>query len=290
VTTYTVGDTVHLAITVTPRGSSVPTDTTMALTVTAPDGTITAPAINHDGTGQYSADVPTAMSGYYSWSWVGSGAVVVRDIGQVYVQGAGFRIVSLDEARDQVNKTPGFTGDDSTLRMFIEAAGSLVERLAGPVVPRTVVECHSGPAVQIFPKLWPVLSITSVVETWPAGPSYTLNQMANLAAPSTGYDFTFDPDTGAITRRVARLEYFFPTGVDNIVVTYVAGRAQPWPPTYRLAALAYIAWLGRMFMSGRGAGRPNLVQEETVAVPGYGMVPAAIVQLVGNVRPPQAGA
>lgn len=288
---YYIGDLVHVATTVVPRGSNTPTDTTMAVAVTKPDGSAgITPTISHDGSGLYSVDVAVDTAGYWQVTWTGSGAVVLADTVQFYVQSPGLKIVSLVEARDFVNKSQTYTGDDETLKLFIDTAGGLLESMAGAIVPRTVSEYHSGTAKQLFPRLWPVISITSVTETWPGGPIYTLNQMASLASSGTGYDFTFNPVDGSITRRVQRWDYAFPPGVDNITITYVAGRPQPWPAKYRLAALAEIAWLWRMFASGRGAGRPNLQQEETVNVPGFGAVPVAVVQLIGADRPPMAGA
>lgn len=291
--TYDVGDQVHVSTTVFPAGSNSPANATMAIAVTRPDlSAAPTPSINNDGVGQYSADVPVTAAGNWLITWSASGAVVGKDEYQFFVQPPGFRIVSLTDAKVHINKTMTYTGDDNELRGYIDTAGELIESLAGPVVNRTVVEYHNGGNVQIFPRLWPVMSITSIVESWPGGPNYTLNQMADLGVGgSTGFDFTFDPVTGAVTRRVQNWEYPFPGGVNNIKLTYVAGRAQPWPAKYRMAALAEISWLWRLFGTGRGAGRPSVgMNEETVAVPGFGAVPVAVVSLIGTDLPPQAGA
>lgn len=291
-TVYDIGDKVTATTTV--LVNSVPTDATVAATVTDPAGGTTVPSVSHPGTGQYSTDITPTLSGNYLVHWVASGTAVGVDEYQFYVQPPGFRAVSLTDAKTHINKSATFTGDDNELRGFIDVAGEVIDGIAGPTVNRTVVEYHNGGSMEIYLRFWPVVSVTSVVETWPGGPNYTLTQETDLGlGQGTGYDFTFNPNLGSLSRRVNNWIYTFPPGVDNIKITYVAGRKQPWPAAIRMAALEEVAYLWRSSQTGRGAGRSasGTGIEETLTIAGLGAVPVRVVQLLsGHSRPPQSGA
>jgi hypothetical protein len=291
-TVYDVGDRVNVDTLVVNATTGAPVNATMTVTVVKPDGTLLTPTptINNPSTGAYNVDVDTTLPGNYLVTWIASGAAVGRDAYQFYVQPAGFRLVSVTDAKTHINKSATYTGDDNELRTFIDAAGEIVDYLAGPTVNRSVVEYHDGGDEQIFPDIWPVVDVTEVIETWPGGPGYTLNRLASLTSPGTGYDYTFDPVTGAITRRVNAWTRSFVPGVSNIKVTVTAGRAQPWPARIRLASLDLVAYLWRTSQAGRGAGRPQIgVAEATVDVLGA-PVPARVYGMLAGMRPPQAGA
>lgn len=290
-TIFDIGDKLTVSDTVVNTAGQPTDDAGTTMVITAPDGTTTSPAPVHGLTGQYSQTVTATMAGNYLVRTFAATVGYAAEQ-QFYVQPQGFRIVGLTDAKAHINKTMTYSGDDNELRGFIDTAGELVDTLAGPTVNRTVIEYHSGPARQIFPRLWPVVSITSVVETWPGGPNYTLNQLTDLGVPpSTGYDFTFNPVDGSITRRVQNWDYAFPPGTNNIKLTYVAGRRQPWPAKIRLAALDEIAFLWRTSQAGRGAGRPQIAAtDQTVDVAGFGPTPARVVGMLGGLLPPMAGA
>ena len=291
-TIYDVGDRVTVSTTVTV--ANVPTDTTMAITVTKPDDSAgsTVAGVIHAGVGQYTADIDPDIPGNWLYRWAGTGAVKAAQEGQFYVQPAGFRIVSLTDAKNHINKSGTYTGDDNELLGFIEVAGELVDMFAGPCIHRTVTEYHSGGTPQIFLTQWPVLSITSVIETWPNGPRYTLNQQSDIGqGSSTGYDYTFNVEDASLTRRVNFGTYAFPPGIDNVKVTYIQGRPQPWPARIRMGALDEVSFLWRTSQTGRGAGRPaGVAAEPTVDVAGYGAVPVRVVQLLSSAKAPLAGA
>jgi len=222
-TSYDVGDSPDISTTV--LVANTPTDATMSILRTAPDNTVDSPAIVHTGLGAYKVNASLTMPGNWLYHWTASGAAIGVDEYQIYVQPPGFRIISVQDAKRHINKTMTYTGDDNELRDFISVAGELCDKLAGPTVNRTVVEYYSGPAVEIFLRQWPVVSVTSVVESWPGGPNYNVTQETDLGVgPSTGYDFTFDQQVGSITRRVNAWTYAFPPGRNNIKVTYVVGR------------------------------------------------------------------
>lgn len=292
-TVYDVGDRVNVSTVVVNQATGQPTNATMTIAVTKPDNSLLSPAptINNPSTGAYNADIDVTLPGNNRVLWTASGAVVGRDEYQFYVQPPGFRVVSLQDAKNHINKTSVYSGDDNDLRGFIDTAGELVDRLAGPTVNRTVIEYHDGGCGQIFPRLWPVVSVSEVIETWPGGPNYTLNQISLGANAGTGYDYTFDPVTAAITRRINNWSHPFAPGTLNVKVTYVAGRPQPWPAVVRMAALDEIGFLWRTSQAGRGAGRPQIgVGDTTVDVSGFGPVPARVYGMLAGTLPPLAGA
>jgi hypothetical protein len=292
VTVYDVGDRVNVDTVVVNATTGTPTNATMTIVVVKPDNSVVTPAptINNPSTGAYNADIDTTLPGNYRVTWAAAGAVVGKDEYQFYVQPPGFRLVSVLDAKTHINKSMTYSGDDNELRTFIDAAGELVDFMAGPTVNRTVVEYHNGGNTQIFPRVWPVVDVTEVIETWPGGPAYTLNRLASLVGSGTGYDYTFDPATGSITRRVNSWTQSFAPGTNNIKVTLTAGRAQPWPARIRLGSLDLIAHLWRTSQAGRGAGRPQInATDSTVDVLGT-PVPARVYGMIAGMRPPQAGA
>jgi hypothetical protein len=79
-----LGEAVTLTTLVTDASGDA-TDTTMALTVTAPDGTTTTPTVTNPTTGTYTALVTPDQTGTWFYAWDGTGDVVVKDSGQFTV-------------------------------------------------------------------------------------------------------------------------------------------------------------------------------------------------------------
>ena len=63
-----------------------PTTTTLSLVVTKGDGTTAAPTVAQDSTGVYHADVTLDVAGRWYYDWVGTGAVVVAQQGELWVR------------------------------------------------------------------------------------------------------------------------------------------------------------------------------------------------------------
>jgi hypothetical protein len=71
------------------KAAGVPTDpTTITLTITAPDGTVTTPAPAHDGPGLYHYDIVFTQPGVWTAEWVGTGAVAATGKQTFTVPGA----------------------------------------------------------------------------------------------------------------------------------------------------------------------------------------------------------
>lgn len=286
---YDIGD--KVTVTTTVLVANVATDATMAILVTAPDLTTSVPAITHPGVGQYAADITPTQVGTYLVHWTASGAAVGVDEYQFTVQPPGFRIVSLTDVKLHLNKVLTATTDDNELRAFIDGAGLVVDAVCGPTVNRTVVEYHDGGRVAIPLRIWPMVSVTSVVETWWGGTNYTLTRETDLGVgPSTGFDYTADIAQGLIYRRISFFPADFVPGVRNIKVTYVAGRPHPWPTNITLAAKELVGFMWRTSQLGRGPTRATIGGQDTQMVAGYA-VPNPIVDMLmtPDKLPPMVG-
>jgi Phage gp6-like head-tail connector protein len=119
---------------------------TATLTVTAPDGTATAPAVTPDGNGGFSATLTADQPGLWTFRWsspdsvsltVSAGQVSVADPERVLIAG-------LDEFKKQLDIDPDDYSQDGELRLYLEAATNQVEWLIGPVTPTVFIERHSS--------------------------------------------------------------------------------------------------------------------------------------------------
>jgi hypothetical protein len=287
---YDVGD--QVTVTTTVLVANVPTDATVTVTITAPDGTTSAPAVSHTGTGQYAATFTATMAGNYLVHWAAAGAAVGVDEYQLYVQPAGFRIVSLRDAKDYLRKTAAFTGDDNELREFIDSAGEVVDYLARPdgqpqhhrvllrpgcgAVPAAVAGGlghlgHRGVARR--PHIHPDPGV--------GARGGRLRLRLHLRPPGR-----LDHPTGQ------RLQLPVPARRQQHQGRLRGRRVQPWPAKIRLGALEQISYLWRTSQTGRGAGRAatGTGTEDTVTIAGLGSVPLRVVEMLAGLKPPQAGA
>jgi hypothetical protein len=196
------------------------------LTIILPDGTTVSPAVpTPTTTGQVRVDYVTAQAGRHVWRLVTSGPTTayadVFDVQPAIPVG----IVSLADARAQLNMGPSETADDDELRGFVGAATGAVERALGRVVVRrTVVERQQvGRAREVLLRQVPVLSLTSVV----AADGSTTWNTANLRV---------DGETGLLT--VTSGESL----AGDVDFTYQAGEAVI-PDDYRLAGLIIVQHL-----------------------------------------------
>ena len=70
---YDRGDVVRVDVEFKDIDAVLTSPTTVVLTVRAPDGTLSTPAVTPNGTGKYYADVTVSQSGIYHYRWVGTG-------------------------------------------------------------------------------------------------------------------------------------------------------------------------------------------------------------------------
>lgn len=125
-TVYTVGSLATLTTTLTDT-SGVLTNATMALSVTKPDGTTTAPSVTNPATGMYAATVLADQAGTWIYTWTASGALVVVDEGQFTVAApAPLLYATVDDLRTRLN-LPDRTRDQE-LHDRLETASRCIER------------------------------------------------------------------------------------------------------------------------------------------------------------------
>lgn len=166
-------------------------------------------------------------------------------------------LATLTEFKAHLNLRTSGSTTDPELQGFLDAATPVIENITGPVVPQTVTgEVHdggNGNRLLFALRLRPVISVTSVTE-YANGVATVLAQVANPAL-GTLNSFTLESATGIITRRNAGGDIGrFPAGVDNILVTYIAGYATV-PDNVKLAAMFQAA---HMFQSSQLGGRRQL--------------------------------
>lgn len=257
---YEVGSKVRSTVAVTDLAGP-PTDATMSIAVTKPDGTTMAPPaiVDAPGTGNYYADITVDQPGVWTVVWSASVIVVAVYTNQFSVRPPGPRIISLAEAKAHLNKDPLITTDDDELRAFIDAAQVVIEGVVGPVVPIAVTEWHHGGHATIVLNKRPVFSVTSVKE-WAGGVGTTIIAEAGAG---TDLDYVLQPRSGILTRRGFLSSRVWGGGWNAVEVNYLAGR-NPIGGNITLAAKEEVAHLWRNSQLARGSARQNAGAEDVL--------------------------
>lgn len=152
------------------------------------------------------------------------------------------QLVVLADVKKHLNIAATDTSQDAELNGFIDAATAYILNMTGPINATSFTEVHSGNGATIVLRNVPVISVQSLTEY--VGPTgYVLTQ-SELGGASTAYGFSIDnPRDGVITRRYSGgIVGPFAGGVNNIVITYTAGRGYV-PGDVRMAVLQDIAGL-----------------------------------------------
>ena len=225
-----------------------PTDATVTLTMTAPDGTVTTPTVSHDGTGLYSAQVTFNQTGDWLRVWSATGAVVATDADQVHVIATDLRIVGLAECKEHGNITT--TANDRELLDFIGTAQQMIESEVGLTVPQTITETIYANAPTLLLSKTPVLSVQTVTE---------------YGATVDPALYVLDANAGTIARTDCR--GWSATATSPVTWVYRAGRS-PIPEAIRWAGKELTIHLWRSTQAQRG-GRGR--GDNTDSVAGFGM-------------------
>lgn len=214
---YDLGAAVPLAVTVTNTAGTASNATTIALTITLPDGTTATPTVTNPPatTGQYSYEYTPTLEGRHPVRWVTT-TPAFASTDAFYVRSSSTpAIVSLADIKAHLNIPAATTTHDAELRDAILTAGDVVEGIVGAVGRRTVVETHSGrgrPGLVL--RDGPALSVTSVTED-------------GVAVAASGY--SLDTDTGILYRVSGYTDLAWSCGRLNVAVTYVVGRTVVQP-------------------------------------------------------------
>lgn len=142
-------------------------------------------------------------------------------------------VVTLAEAQAYLNIT--VSTYDFELAGFITAASRLWTQRVGPVNSTAYDETYDGGRTRIVLRRAPVLTVTSVVESWGAI-SYTLTESYGT------WSYSLDHSTGLLTRRTMGTAVPFAPGQRNVEVSYTAGYATP-PADIKHAVLLLILHL-----------------------------------------------
>ena len=254
--------------------------TTATLTITLPDGTTATPAIGDTAVpGQYRLAYQTTIPGRYTAHAVTSGPVTSWDDEFDVSPTPWPAMVSLADAKSQLNMDVTDHRFDDELRDFIASATGAAESYKHEVIVRRTVTdeldlsrlgwygyAYGGLRRQ---KFWlhsaPVISLTSVI-SWDGATTWDVTQMR--AAPSGVVRVMNGPPVTGIT-----------------VVTYTAGYTQI-PPHYKRGALVILSHLWET-QRGPGTSASGVIgSEEHWRQPGeFFSVPDKAKELLGPPRP-----
>jgi hypothetical protein len=249
---------------------------TATLTITLPDGTAATPAITDAAvTGQYRLAYQTTIPGRYTAHAVTTGPVTSWDDEFDAAATPWPAMVSLADAKAQLNMDPAVHAFDDELRDFIASATGAAEAYKHEVIVRRAVTDElefrgygyygSGYVQRFRVRSVPVISLTSVA-SWDGSVTWDVTQMR--ARPSGLVRVMAGPPV---------------TGLAD--VTYLAGYQQI-PASYKRGALVILQHLWET-QRGPGTAASGVIgSEEHWRQPGeFFSVPDKAKELLGPPRP-----
>jgi uncharacterized phiE125 gp8 family phage protein len=204
---YDLGDVATPALAVTDSVGNPANAGAVTAVITLPDATTTSPSITNPATGLYRASHVTTLAGRHIIRWTATGAnagvhvdeFTVRDLERP-------SIVSLPDARRYLRLGVDTSRDDE-LRSVMDAATSLAEAYTGRTYRRTVLtEIHDGGRAALVLRHTPVQSIVAVTVDGSPTTNWVLHQVSGILLHGS---------TMAVS--------CWPSGIQHIIVTYVAG-------------------------------------------------------------------
>jgi hypothetical protein len=200
-----LGEVVQIAREIRNADGILTNPATAVLTITLPDGTITAPTVTLPPaeTGILRVDYTTVQAGLHHWRLTTTVPTTAAP-GVFDVRGAAPPfVVSLEDAKKHLNIPAATTTDDEELRGFIESTTWVIESDpdfgVGPVVARTFVDrirTQNSSALVLTRR--PVLAVTSIVAARTGGTGYDIagldiDAAAGLVYRGDGSSFTGGP-------------------------------------------------------------------------------------------------
>ena len=258
--------------------------TTVTLTVGAPDGTTSSPAVTHNGSGSYSASYASTQAGHHLVAWTATAAGkadAYADSFEVQPAQDG-TIVSLAEAKEILQLT-GTTQFDAVLQGYNAAATGVVEYLCGPVVQQVVTETLPSRGTVVTLSKPPVLGLLP----WTQVPAELAGTGITVASPASpmlrtrlyGIEWPLeqlycDPRRGIVTH-TSGLPFFYCA----YIWQYRAGRLVIPGALYEAAKII----LEHLYQVKRGGiGAQNIAAgESTTTLPGWGFaIPNRALELL----------
>lgn len=278
-----LGDPVALTFLVTDSAGAPANATAATVTITLPDNTTATPTVTNPSTGTYSAAYITTQAGHHkvAWSATGVNARTSSDVFEVSPMDARL-LISLDQARKGLRMPAGQTVDDEDLRDLINAARGPIEDLCGPILPLACDEWHDGGWSSIRLLQAPVISVTTVTESYGAGYNRTLSNQPLDGATYDAFGYTVDLKDGLVVRRISGRDGPFAAGRRNVRVTYTAGRTVI-PANILRASRYLVRWMWQLELRGQRAahGTPT---EDVSSTPGGFLVPNLVLEALANER------
>lgn len=260
---FTVGATVPLLVDTTDVDGNDADVSSLTVTVTQPDGTLSSPTVTLGQVGRYTATFVTTQAGRHIVNWSGTG-YASSDVFTVLPADPGF-ILSLDDAKRALRRDTGPADDDDDLRFYLAAVTPIIEDIVGVVVPRQVTEvlwprADASGKRQVVLARTPIMSVTSLSSQLQGEP---------LIDPSY---LLFDATSGTLSMS----NWFDFYG--QIAVTYMAGR-NPIPPNIILAAREQFRFMWQVGMQGARPGFGDEVDASEWTPSGFA-VPRRVVELL----------
>lgn len=253
-----LGDLVPLSVKVYDANGILANAGSVSLSVTLPDGTTNSVGvISPTTTGVYQYDYPTVQYGRHSVRWLATGLNSSAFTDVFYVEPTdSVTYISLQQFKTHIKKDS--TGDDESLRSFIAAACRVITDRTRQIVPANFTEIYRPSRCVIHLDRYPVVSVTSVVNT-------------STAVPITGFTLT-RPESGILTLPMWRNQ--------EVTVVYRAGMLSI-PENYILAALELTRHLWIMSQQNMGANRPSLGLDPSYLAGTSYALPYNVRQLLG---------
>jgi hypothetical protein len=249
---FDVGDVASVDYTLKVAG--VLTDATIAVTVTAPDGTVSHPSATHNSPGSYTATFAVDQAGTWQYVFTASGAATDVERGNVQVYAAG--LIQIADVRARLNKS--LTVDDDEIRDMIRAAEAEYAEWVAPI--GSVTETFSGGTDRL------VLRAPSVTEITEA--AYTDGT-------------TIDVDDLLVDNGIVSWGYgtagYFTWGTRNVTLTYTAADI---PAHHRETIIADVA--GYFEATQRGPLGPD----DTGYANAYTATPTVLFPRIRALAPP----
>jgi hypothetical protein len=275
-----LGDPIVLTFNVTDTSGNPADATAAVLTITLPDASVVTPAVVHGGLGTYSATYPTTQAGRHAVRGVATGtnASAYTDAFNVSAADPGM-IIGLADARTALGWPAALVSasKDSLLRSYIATATPIMEDIVGPILARAHTEEYDGGATSIQ-LLWaPVISITSVKESY-GNFTRTLTAQPLDGGPFDAYGYTVDLVSGTLTRRYTGQVGTFVGGRRNVLVAYVAGRTVIGENVIK-ATQRLLRWL---YAPEQGEIRPDVSDTNAMSKTPSGLtIPKDVITLCG---------
>ena len=131
-------------------------------------------------------------------------------------------LLTAAEARRFVGLGTADATRGTLLAQYVTAASRTLAKSCGTIIYGTVTgELQSGGRGHIYLDRHPVAQVVQVVE-YDLTNAGTLTAESNTSKPNDAY--IADLTSGKITRRSGGASALFPVGIDNVSITYVAGR------------------------------------------------------------------